>query len=97
MISIRFYNRGSETLLAACDEELLEKTFQGNGMKITVSKNFYCSEIVTEETFRSFTAKATYLNLVGTRTINIAKDLGLVSDDGIIQIGDVTHAQVVRM
>jgi len=95
MIAIRSYTRDTETILAACDEELIGRTFREGKAKLTVSKVFYCSEIVDESELKGMMLRATSMNLVGPRTIAIAKDLGLVH--GTISIEGVEHAQVVRM
>ena len=95
MIAIRSYNRDTEMLLAACDEELIGRTFREGKMKLTVSKIFYCSETIDESMLGEKMMRATSMNLVGARTIGIAKDLGLVGDT--LMIEGVEHAQVVRM
>jgi Uncharacterized conserved protein len=95
MIAVRFYIRDTEMLLAACDEELIGKTFREGKMKLTVSKIFYCSEIVDENELKGMMLRATSMNLVGPKTIAVAKDLGLVQET--ITIEGVEHAQVVRM
>ena len=96
-IAIRFYERNGEVLLAACDEELLGKTFKSGEMRLTVSKTFYHRESVTEEEFPGIMNRATAMNLVGDRTISAAVEAGLVSPEGILRIEGVGHAQVVRM
>jgi len=95
MIAVRFHIRDTEMILAACDEELIGKTFREGKMRLTVSKIFYCSEIVDESELKGMMSRATSMNLVGSRTISIAKELGLVHET--ISIEGVEHAQVVRM
>lgn len=97
MISIRFYEREGEILLAACDEELLGRTLRSDGIKLTVSKTFYCKETVTEEELEELMPQATTLNLVGNRTVSIAKKLGHVAENGTITVEGTEHAQAVRM
>ena len=97
MIATRFYERGGEVLLAACDEELLGKTFRSDGMKLTVSKTFYSKDTMTEDEFRQAITEAVILNLVGNRTVSIAIEKGFVSKSSVLMIEGVEHAQVVRM
>ena len=97
MIATRFYERGGEVLLAACDEELLGKTFRSDGMKLTVSKTFYFKDTMTEDEFRQVVDQAVILNLVGNRTVSIAIEAGFVSKGSVLMIEGVEHAQVVRM
>jgi len=97
MIYVKIHVRGSERLLAACDEELIGKTFSGGGMRLKVSEMFYGGDLVTEEEFRNRMRCVTVMNLVGNRTVTIAQDAGNVSEDAMIVIEGVKHAQAVIM
>lgn len=97
MISVKVYVKDSEVLLAACDEELLDRTFRSDGMRLTVSRTFYHKETVNEEMLKEMMITATSMNLVGERTISVARELGLISEKGTLAIEGVEHAQVVRM
>ena len=97
MISVKIHTRNGERLLAACDEELLGKTFAGNGMRLKVSETFYKGETVTEEAFRERMRSVTIMNLVGVRTVTIAKEEGYVSQDAVLTIDGTEHAQAAVM
>src|SRR2546427_389043 len=64
--------------------------------KIEVGK-FYEGDVVSEEVFASRLQLATIGNFVGKQTIEAAKRAGFVSDDGILWINGVPHAQFVLM
>ena len=95
MIAIRMHVRNRERLLAACDEELLGRTFAEGDARLRVSEIFYCGELVTEDILRERMRSVTIMNLVGERTVSVAKESGYVSDDATITIEGVKHAQVV--
>ena len=97
MICIRVHKGQDDTILAACDEDILGQTFRGDGMRITVSERFYRDETVSEETFIEFMEKVTIMNLVGERVIALAIEKGYVSEDNVLDIGGVKHAQVVKL
>ena len=97
MICIRVHKGQDDTILAACDEDILGQTFRGDGMRITVSERFYRDETVSEETFIEFMEKVTIMNLVGERVIALAIEKGYVSKDNVLDIGGVKHAQVVKL
>ena len=97
MIYTRVHKGRDDTVLAACDEDVLGKTFSGNGMKITVSERFYNEELVPEEIFVERMRAVTIMNLVGERTISLAIENGIVSEDDVIEIGGVRHVQVVKI
>jgi len=97
MIAARFFEKDGEVLLAACDEELLGRTLRSDGMRLTVSRIFYCKVIVTEDELKDMMSKATTMNLVGNITVGIARELGFVSEGGTLMIEGIEHAQTVRM
>ncbi len=97
MISIKIHRGQGEVILAACDEEVLGKTFSGDGMKFHVSNGFYDGYLVTEEEFVDRMDEYTIMNLVGNRVIDLAIENGHVTEDYVIQIGDVKHVQVVKL
>lgn len=97
MISCKIHIHEKDRILAACDEEILGMTFRGDGVKIKVSELFYGGESVSEEVFVERTKSVTIMNLVGNRTVDIAIKEGLVSEESVIVIGEVKHAQTVIM
>ena len=48
MIYVRIHRAADDIILAACDEDVLGKTFTGDEMRITVSERFYNGELVPE-------------------------------------------------
>lgn len=97
MIYVRIHKAADDIILAACDEDVLGKTFKGGEAKITVSERFYNGELVSEETFIQRMESVTIMNLVGERAIALAIERGHVSEDCIMDIGGVKHAQVVKI
>ena len=97
MIYVKIHKGQGETILAACDEDVLGKTFKGNDMRITVSESFYNGFLVTEEEFIDRMDAYTIMNLVGERVIALAIENGHVSEDCVLEIGGVKHAQVVKI
>jgi hypothetical protein len=97
MICLKVYSRGGETLVAACDADIVGKTFRGKGLKITVSEGFYKGEDADEEMLVNRLQLATIANLVGRKTLEIAVRHGFVDADCVMDIGGVPHAQMARM
>ena len=92
---VRIHRHGNETILAACDEDIMGMTFEGGGARITVSESFYRGESVSEEAFVERMKSVTIMNLVGERAVALAIAEGKVSPDCVMEIGGVKHAQVV--
>lgn len=97
MIYTRIHSGNGERVLAACDEEIIGQTFLGDGSRIHVSEVFYKGELVSEETFAERMKSAAVMNLVGEKTVSIAIREGNVSEDCVMEIGGVKHAQVVKI
>lgn len=93
---MKVHQRGRETLVAACDADLLGKTFREGGLRLEVS-GFYDGDVVTEERLLDHLRIATMGNFVGRETIEAAKRGGFVSDDGVLWIEGVPHAQYFLM
>jgi hypothetical protein len=97
MIRCKIHVHDNERILAACDQEILGMTFRGDGVKIKVSEIFYGGEVVSEEVFIERTRSVSIMNLVGNRVVEKAVKEGLVSEQSVMVIGEVKHAQVVIM
>lgn len=97
MICVKVHRQGSQVLVAACDEDIVGKTFRGNALKITVSASFYKGDCGDEDMLVNRLQMATIANLVGRKTMEIAVKHGFVDPANILQIGEVPHAQMARM
>jgi len=97
MIFVKMHIRGGERLLAACDEEIIGKTFTEGDMRLKVSEAFYRGELITESAFSERMKSVTIMNLAGERTVTAAKAAGYISEDATIVIDGVKHAQAVVM
>ncbi|HIH36488.1 MAG TPA: DUF424 domain-containing protein [Methanocellales archaeon] len=87
----------SESMVAACDRDILGKTFSEGELTIHVSKEFYKGEPATEAEVIAALQKATIANLLGKRAVSCGTKSGVIDQDHVITIGGVQHAQLVRM
>lgn len=94
---VRIHTHGNERILAACDEDIIGMTFEGEGAKIRVSESFYRGESISPEAFVERMKSVTIMNLVGEEVIALAIAEGKVSPDNVMEIGGVKHAQVVLL
>ena len=97
----RFYfkvhRHPDEVLISICDEEILGQTFRGEKSRITVTEEFYGGDLVEEGFVLNNIGSFTILNIVGNRIVELALREGLISGARILTIGEVKHAQAVRM
>jgi hypothetical protein len=97
MIYVKIHVHKHDRILAACDEEVLGKIFSGNDIKIEVSEGFYGGELISEEDFVERTKSVSIMNLVGNAVVERAIAEGIVSEEYVLEIGEIKHAQVVVM
>jgi len=96
-ISIKRYQRDGEQLLAACDEELLDRTLREGELSLTIYRSFYHAESCDGPTLCRYLEMASIANLVGERTVAVAVKMGLVERSCVMMIDGVPHAQMVRL
>ena len=97
MIWTKVFTTQGEVLLAACDENLLGKTFEEGELNLFVSELFYGGEKVSREIFIEQLKIATIVNLVGREVIKIASTLEMIDQSTVIEIDGVPHAQIARL
>jgi hypothetical protein len=97
MITVRVHRHGRELVVAACDKELIGKTLREGQLKLDVSESFYEGEDADEDLLVNRLSLATVANLVGKKTVAIAAKHEFISEEGVILIAGVPHAQMVRM
>jgi len=97
MICVKVYRQGPEMVVAACDADIVGKTFRSDDLKIHVSEGFYKGDDGDEDMLVNRLEMATIVNLVGKRTVEIAIKHGFVDPECVLEIGGVPHAQMARM
>jgi len=94
---LRVHKHGKDIVVAACDEDILDKTFKSGELRIHVSKKFYGGETCAEEEFIAALRACTSANLVGSETVGAAIKAGFIQRDCIMKIGEVPHAQLYKI
>ena len=88
-------HRGTECIVAICDQEILGKSFEEGEKLIHVSEHFYKGELVSlDEGIRAMEV-ATIANIVGKRIVKEALKANLIHKRGIIRIQRIPHAQLI--
>ena len=92
-------HRAYRTVVAMCDSELLGKKFEEGIKQLDVRTSFYKEEEVSHEravTILKFQARedATF-NIVGPKSIEAAKEAGLITKDSIGYVDNVPFALIL--
>jgi hypothetical protein len=96
-VFLRSVRHGRDTLVAICDYELLGKTLEGGRVPFKVSEAFYKGvEGNIEEAIEAMN-QATICNIVGKNIVEAAIDSKLVNENAITFLGDIPHAQIIRL
>ncbi|HEX54705.1 MAG: DUF424 domain-containing protein [Candidatus Altiarchaeales archaeon] len=96
-IYVKIYNYQGEIILAACDEEILGKSFFEGELKLEVSEGFYKGNLVDIDELDNLLENATIANLSGNNVVERAAELGFIDVDNILEIDGIKHAQMVVM
>jgi hypothetical protein len=96
-VRAKVHEKGNELLLAACDKELLGKTFKEGELCLHVSQSFYGGELVNEKKLSGLMDSSTIGNLVGDRVIALAVQKKLVDSKRVLRIKKIPHAQFARI
>jgi hypothetical protein len=84
-------------LVSVCDSGILGETFEEGEVSLTVDPDFYDGEDVDEETVVESLARATVANIVGTRSVRLAIEHGIVEEENVLEIDSTLHAQLLRI
>lgn len=81
-------------VVAICDEEILGKKFEQDDRQLDLSSSFYQGKKAEDSQVEEIMKVSDDLNLVGEKTISMAKRLGVIDDDNVRRIADIPYAQV---
>lgn len=95
MFWCKTFSMKGEFLVAICDKDLLGKKI-GKEFKVRVEEKFYGGEIIDEKKALKLMEKSTVCNLLGKRIIEFALENKFITEENIMFIGDVPHAQFIR-
>lgn len=96
-ITYNLYQKEEETLLAACDKEVLGEKFEEDEISLDVSESFYAGEQTDEDGLKEHFGESTIANLVGKKCVKAAIDAGFGFEENVMKVNGVPHLQIVRM
>ncbi len=86
---------GHRFVVAVCDKSLIGKKLRDKekNIEIEVSERFYKGEEKTEEEVIKILKDATNINLIGEEAVNAGLKAEMITEENIIMIKGVPHAQ----
>lgn len=94
---LKIHRSGPQTIVAACDQDLLGKELEQGDVKVTISEAFYKGKLASREEVIDAIRSGTSVNLFGEKAVSCAIDCGAIVPGNVAYIGDVMHAQIYRM
>ena len=91
MISLKIHNDG---IVSLCDKELIGKTFEEGDMQLNVSERFYNGKEASKEEIVQALKGAKTINIVGEKSVALALEAGVITEDSVKKIKGIPHAQV---
>jgi hypothetical protein len=96
-VYVKTVRQGRDVLVAVCDADILGKTLEGGRVPFTVSERFYGGPLCDLAEAIEAMGKASIVNMVGKQIVEAAIECNIIQEAGVIYIGDVPHAQIVRL
>lgn len=94
MHSVKIHDLQGQKILAACDIDLLGKSFDDGSQSLHLSENFY--EGMQEDTgkYLKLLSQASCANLFGEKTVDAAVKEGIIDESQVITFCGIKHAQL---
>lgn len=93
----KVHRHGKNVVVAICDADLLGKTLQDQGLKISVSEKFYGGFKASLSEALKLLEDATTANLLGESIVAAAIDAGFIHRDAVTRIASIPHAILVKI
>ena len=93
MIVKKHVTEDGRLILAICDNSLKGKRFEEGEKQLDLTGNFYDGIEMGEEEVLELMKKAYMVNLVGEESVATGIKAGIISEENIIKIQRIPHAQ----
>ena len=93
----KIHKSDGNSVLAACDMELIGTRLEQGEISFEVSESFYKGEEVAGEELKKFLAECGNINLVGEKVVGVALEEGLINENNIIRINKIPHVQIFKV
>ncbi|UWG49448.1 Uncharacterized protein AArcCO_0116 [Halalkaliarchaeum sp. AArc-CO] len=85
-------------LVSVCDSDCLGETYDNGKARLEVDPDFYGGEAAVEADADAVVEslhRAQVANLVGTESVGVAIEAGLVDEETVLEFEDTRHAQLL--
>jgi hypothetical protein len=92
-------HRSYRTVVAVCDSDLIGKIFEEEGKQLDLRGDFFKGE---EKSFKEIVKilklqkkEDSTFNIIGKKSIEAAKEAGLISKEGVMEIKNIPYALIL--
>jgi len=96
-ILVKKHIANHKLVLAVCDERLVGKKFEDDGILLDVNEGFYKGQKEPEEKIVQLMGSAHIINIVGKDSVALAINAGIISKENIITVKGIPHAQCIKL
>jgi hypothetical protein len=91
---VKVHKRDGKTIVAVCDDELVGKRFEEGELQLNLASDFYKGDKYSDKALvGDMIRNADVINLVGTVSVSLGLEEGLIEKEQVINISGVPHAQ----
>ena len=96
---IKVHDGESGRIVAACDKELVGKILEEGDKFLDPDtyRGFYVGQLSREAELKERLSEFASANLVGSRSVGIAVEMGIASEDDIMYIKETPYIQIYKI
>ncbi len=87
----------SKTILAVCDKDLVGKEFEDGKIFFKASEKFFGNTPISEKDLIKIAKESDSINAFGNNCTQILQKEGLISENSVILIAGIKHAQIYKI
>tara|TARA_Y100000310_G_scaffold319891_1_gene375703 strand:- start:3053 stop:3346 length:294 start_codon:yes stop_codon:yes gene_type:complete len=90
---VKIHESEHSEVVAVCDKSLLGRKISNKNMELNISESFYKGELKEKEEVIKILKEASNANLVGEESISCGIEAEIISEDSVVSVGGIKHAQ----
>ncbi len=96
---LKIHENANGKVIAVCDKELIGKVFEEEDkyLDLDTHKGFYMGEQTDEHNVRKILGDFQSVNLVGNRSVGVALELGMISEEDVMYIKETPYIQIYKI
>jgi len=87
----------SKSILAICDKDLIGKEFEDGKIFFRASEKFYGNQEFSEKEIIEMALESDSINVFGNKSSELLEREGLISENNVIIIAGIKHAQLYKI